>query len=110
MRAQAAVTVGTMAWKKPELLAPENIAAVITAPARATVGWVEAAIVPAGEPLAEADARDLVMRWQAVKSSATGGALPTNSTITCAQNGNECSHVRLLACCRKRAPAVEMGG
>lgn len=72
---EAAISLGTVAWKKPEALAPGNIAAVVTAPARAAVGWVQENIIPPGEPLAATDAHDIVLAWQQVKAAATGTQL-----------------------------------
>ena len=72
---QAAFAVGLLAWKKPEALRPANMAAVVTAPGRAAVGWVQETLIPPGPPLAVEDARSLVLQWQAVKASALG-ALP----------------------------------
>ncbi|BDA41990.1 probable protein ACCUMULATION AND REPLICATION OF CHLOROPLASTS 6, chloroplastic [Coccomyxa sp. Obi] len=69
----AAFAVGMLAWKKPEALRPANIAAVVTAPGRAAVGWVQETLIPPGPPLAVEDARSLVLRWQAIKASALGG-------------------------------------
>lgn len=64
--------MGIIGWRKPEALRPSNIAAAVTAPGRAAVGWVQETLVPPGPPLAVEDARSLVLRWQATKASALG--------------------------------------
>ncbi|EIE25406.1 hypothetical protein COCSUDRAFT_61625 [Coccomyxa subellipsoidea C-169] len=69
----AAIAVGIIGWRKPEALRPSNIAAAVTAPGRAAMGWVQETLVPPGPPLAVEDARSLVLRWQATKASALGG-------------------------------------
>lgn len=68
--------MGVIGWKKPEALRPANVAAAVTAPGRAAVGWVQETLVPPGPPLAVEEAQSLVLRWQATKASALGAILP----------------------------------
>ena len=70
--AQAAVGVALMAWKRPETLRPSNVAAVVTAPGRAAVGWAQETLIPPGPQLPLEDARALVLRWQAIKAQSMG--------------------------------------
>lgn len=69
---QAVFAVGIVWWRKPETLRPSNIAAAVTAPGRAAVGWVQETLIPPGPPLAVEEASSLVLRWQATKASALG--------------------------------------
>ncbi|KAK9908710.1 hypothetical protein WJX75_001848 [Coccomyxa subellipsoidea] len=69
----AVFAVGIVWWRKPETLRPSNIAAAVTAPGRAAVGWVQETLIPPGPPLAVEEASSLVLRWQATKASALGG-------------------------------------
>lgn len=69
---QAALAVGLVAWRRPQALRPASIRAAVTAPAVAAAGWLQEALVPAGEPLAEDAARSLVMQWQKTKAQALG--------------------------------------
>lgn len=69
---QTAVGVALLAWRKPEALRPSNVAAVVTAPGRAAVGWVQETLIPPGPQLPAEDARSLVLQWQAVKALSMG--------------------------------------
>ena len=69
---QAAVSVALLAWKKPEALRPSNVAAVVTAPGRAAVGWAQETLIPPGPQLPIEDARSLVLQWQAIKAQSMG--------------------------------------
>ena len=73
---QTVMGVALLAWKKPEALRPSNVAAVVTAPGRAAVGWVQETLVPPGPQLPAEDARSLVLQWQATKAQAMGAHLP----------------------------------
>ena len=64
--------MGLVAWRRPQALRPASLRAAVTAPAAAAAGWLQEALVPAGEPLAEGAARSLVVQWQETKALALG--------------------------------------
>ncbi len=70
--AQAAVALGVLAWRRPQALAPANVAAVATAPMRRATAYVGQLAAPAGAELGADEARALVRDWQRAKAAATG--------------------------------------
>lgn len=69
---QVALAVGLVAWRRPQALRPAAMRAAVVAPVSAAAGWLQDALIPAGEPLAEEAAQALVMQWQETKAQALG--------------------------------------
>ncbi len=67
--------MGLVAWRRPQALRPAAMRAAVVAPVQAAAGWLQEALIPAGEPLAEEAAQALVMQWQATKAQALGAGL-----------------------------------
>jgi hypothetical protein len=70
--AQAAVALGVLAWRRPQALAPANVAAAAAAPVRRAAAYVGQLAAPAGAELGADEARALVRDWQRAKAAATG--------------------------------------
>ena len=64
--------MGLVAWKRPQALQPAAMRAAVVAPVTNAAGWLQEALIPAGEPLAEAAADQLIMQWQGTKARALG--------------------------------------
>ena len=72
LRAQVALALGVLAWRRPQVFAPSTVAAAVAAPARRAARWAGSLASPAGGALTEDGARRLVLDWQRAKAAATG--------------------------------------